>query len=166
MSTPYTISVVCTGNICRSPMGEVMLQDALDRAGVEGVRVISAGTGDWHVGSGADHRAEEIIARHGLDLSGHSAQQFTPRDFGAVDLVLALDDSHVRTLNRLARTENDREKIRLLRSFDPEALAEGDLDVNDPYYGDARDFEITYENIEAATPGIVEFVREQLAERA
>src|SRR5699024_11345093 len=79
MASPYTISVVCTGNICRSPMGEVMLRDAFDRAGLENVVIESAGTGDWHVGGGADHRAEEIIADNGLDLSGHRRRSSTAR---------------------------------------------------------------------------------------
>lgn len=162
MSSPFTISVVCTGNICRSPMGEVMIKDALTRAGLTDVVVESAGTGDWHVGGGADHRAEEVISRSGLDLSGHRASQFTRGDFSRVDLVLALDDSHLRTLNRLAPDEGARAKIHLLRSFDPSAVATGDLDVNDPYYGDYRDFEITFSNISSATPGIVDFVRSQV----
>lgn len=127
------------------------------------VAVESAGTGNWHVGGGADHRAEEVIARNGLDLSSHQAAQFTPPDFERVDLVLALDNSHVRTLRSLARTTEDREKIRLLRSFDPGAVAAGGLDVNDPYYGDYRDFEITYDNIIQAIPGILDFVRAQMA---
>lgn len=146
-------------------MGEVMIRDALTRAGLDDVVVESAGTGDWHVGGGADHRAEEVIARRGLDLAGHSAYQFTREDFDRVDLILALDNSHVRTLRTLAPSDEAREKIRLLRSFDPEAVDAGDLEVNDPYYGDYRDFEITFDNISGATPGIVEFVRAEVASR-
>lgn len=142
-----------------------MLRDAFDRAGLENVVIESAGTGDWHVGGGADHRAEELIADNGLDLSGHQAAQFTRADFERVDLILALDNSHLRDLRSLAPSDEAREKIRLLRSFDPEAVSAGDLDVNDPYYGDARDFEITFENITGAAPGIVDFVRTQVASR-
>lgn len=162
MTASYTISVVCTGNICRSPMGEVMLRDALTRAGLDNVVVESAGTGDWHVGGGADHRAEEVIARSGLDLSSHRVKQFTREDFDRVDLVLALDNSHLQALRTLAPSEDAREKIRLLRSFDPDAVASDDLDVNDPYFGDYRDFEITHENITGATPGIVDFVHTEV----
>lgn len=147
-------------------MGEVMLRHALEEAGLDDVVVQSAGTGDWHVGGGADHRAEDVIARRGLDLTGHRAAQFTRSHFDDVDLILALDESHLRALRTLAPTEADREKVRLLRSFDPEAVAADDLEVNDPYYGDYRDFEITYENLEAATPGVVDFVRSELASRA
>ena len=50
-SGPYRVCLVCLGNICRSPMAEVMLRAELDRAGLAGlVEVDSAGTGDWHLG--------------------------------------------------------------------------------------------------------------------
>lgn len=158
--TPYRISVVCTGNICRSPMGEIMLADALEQAGVP-AEVESAGTGDWHVGAGADHRAERMISQKGLDLSRHSARQFAPEDFQRLDLVLALDHSHLRALRALAPNEEQAQKVRLVRTFDPEAVQADDLDVMDPYYGDFQDFETTYSNIAAATEGIVNFVRAQ-----
>lgn len=164
MSTPYTISVVCTGNICRSPMGEAILRDAIATAGLaDAIAVESAGTGDWHVGGGADHRAEEVIAKNRLSLAGHRAGQFTRSDFDRVDLILALDESHVRFLRTLAATDEDRQKVRLLRSFDPEAVEAGDLEVNDPYYGDYRDFEITYENITGATPGLIDYLKQEVA---
>lgn len=143
-------------------MAEVMLRDALEQAGLTDVIVESAGTGDWHVGGGADHRAEEVISRSGLDLSAHSVSQFVKTDFDRVDLVLALDHSHVNSLRRLAGSQEAREKIRLLRSFDPESVTAGDLDVNDPYYGDYQDFEITFDNITAALPGIVDFVTQEI----
>nr|WP_241680939.1 hypothetical protein [Pseudactinotalea suaedae] len=58
MAEDYSICVVCSGNICRSPLGAAVLTDALARAGLEErVSVCSAGTGSWHVGEGADHRA-------------------------------------------------------------------------------------------------------------
>src|SRR3954447_19736622 len=55
--TPYRVAVVCLGNICRSPMADVVLNDRLIRAGLERlVEVVSAGTGDWHVGRPMDRR--------------------------------------------------------------------------------------------------------------
>lgn len=51
---PVHVEMVCTGNICRSPMGEVILRAMLDEAGLTHVAVGSSGTGRWHVGEGAD----------------------------------------------------------------------------------------------------------------
>lgn len=167
MANPYTVSVVCTGNICRSPMGEVVLRDAVERAGLaDRVRVVSAGTGDWHVGDGPDHRAAAVLGTHGLSAAEHRASQFTADDFDEVDLVLALDAGHERHLRALARTPEERERVRLVRSFDPVSVADDDLDVADPYFGDRRDFEITYEQLEAAVPGIIDHLRSAVAVRA
>lgn len=164
MAEDYSICVVCSGNICRSPIGEVVLADALARAGLaDRVAVSSAGTGSWHVGEGADRRACAVARSHGLDLADHKVYVFAPEQFEQVDLVLALDSGHLRALRALAPDDAARAKVRLLRSFDPEAVADDDLEVADPYYGDKRDFEIAYDQVLAAVTGVVEHVERELA---
>ena len=60
------IDFVCTGNICRSPMAEVIVRSKLEDAGLgDAVRVSSSGIGDWHVGHKADERARRELANHG-----------------------------------------------------------------------------------------------------
>lgn len=136
---PFRVVFVCTGNICRSPMAEVVLRHLATAAGL-GDRVVSssAGTGDWHVGERADRRTIEALHRRGYDGSLHRARQFSTGDFPTNDLVIALDRTHERILRTWARTEDDRDKIALLLSFDPEATS---LDVPDPYYDDAAAFD-------------------------
>jgi protein-tyrosine phosphatase len=165
MGRLFTVTYVCTGNICRSPMGEVVLRDQIAAEGLSHlVEVWSAGTGDWHIGEPADHRALATLSAHGHDGARHRAKQFRPMDFSDADLVLALDRSHQRALTRLARTEEDRGKVRLLRSFDPAASAAGLLDVEDPYFGTRADFEDTYAALVAANRGLIAHVREVLEE--
>ncbi|HLS48572.1 MAG TPA: low molecular weight protein-tyrosine-phosphatase [Actinomycetaceae bacterium] len=162
-ATPYTVSFVCTGNICRSPMGEVILRDLLaDTELADRVRVISAGTGDWHLGGPADPRTVATLKRFGHDGSAHIAEQFTAPSFEGIDLVLALDESHLRDLRAMAVTEEEADRIRLLRSFDEAAVAAGELDVDDPYFGDDADFVRSYEEIRAAAEGLVEHLRQVL----
>lgn len=134
-SDAFRVVFVCTGNICRSPMAEVVFRHLATAAGL-GDRVVSAsaGTGDWHVGERADARTIEALRRRGYDGSLHRARQFAASDFRDNDLVVALDRTHERILTSWARTDEDRDKIALLLSFDPEA--EG-RDVPDPYYDDA-----------------------------
>lgn len=152
MSDPYRVVFVCTGNICRSPMAEVMARAAFADADFgESVAVESAGTGGWHTGDGMDPRAAAELEGLGLE-SSHSAQQVSERLLGA-DLLVALDSGHARSLQH-SGAEPDR--IRLLRSFDPEAHGE---DVADPYYGSPRDFGTVRRQISAALPGLVDFVR-------
>ncbi|MBD8062105.1 low molecular weight protein-tyrosine-phosphatase [Oceanitalea stevensii] len=161
---PYTVSFVCTGNICRSPMGEVVLRDLLEREGLaDRVRVVSAGTGDWHVGGPADPRAVSTLKQYGLDGEQHRAQQFVRESFAEVDLVLALDRGHERALRTLAPSPEDADKVRLLRSFDEDAVAAGELEVDDPYFGEDADFVTTYEEVLPACEGVVAHLRTRLA---
>lgn len=151
------IDFVCTGNICRSPMAEVIVRSRLADAGLtDAVEVTSSGIGGWHVGHPADKRALAELAANGYDGSSHRAQQFGFEQEGA-DLIVALDTNHVSEL--VARGVPE-EKIRLLRSFDPQA-PDG-AGVADPYYGGPEGFTVTREQIEAAVDGIINWVRQQL----
>jgi protein-tyrosine phosphatase len=166
---PYRVTVVCTGNICRSPMGEFVLRERFEAAGLgDAVVVDSAGTHSWEVGSPADPRTLAVLARNGHDDFGggdHVARKFEASWLPEVDLVLAADAGHLRELAALARNEELRAKIRLFRSFDPAAVREGSLDMDDPWYGDDTSFDQTYAEVVAAADGVVEHVRRQLAER-
>jgi protein-tyrosine phosphatase len=156
---PLHVTFVCTGNICRSPMAEKMFADQLRRRGLsQAVRVTSAGTGDWHVGSGADVRATRVLHAHGYPTDHRAAQ--VDDDHLAADLVVALGRNHVRMLRQLGV---DEDRIRMLRSFDPRSAAFV-LDVEDPYYGDPDDFEEVFAVIEAALPGLHAWVDERLAQ--
>ena len=164
--TPYRITVVCSGNICRSPLGEFILRERFEKAGRgEHVVVDSAGTTSWEVGSPADPRTLAVLQRNGhADLGGsaHVARLFERAWLDEVDLVLAADSGHLRDLTRLARTPEQRAKVRMFRSFDPEAERTGDLEMADPWYGDDTSFDQTYAEVTAAADGVVEHVRQQL----
>ncbi len=145
-------------------MGHVILKRLVDDAGLDGqVTVTSSGTGDWHVGEHADPRTIAVLAEHGYDGSAHRAREFDPAEFDDLDLVLASDEGHVRALQRLARTPHTRAKIRLVREFDPEAVAAGTLETSDPWYGGDEHFARCFEEVEAACHGILDHVREQLS---
>jgi len=159
---PYQICFVCLGNICRSPMAESVLREQLDRAGLaHAVVVDSAGLADWHVGNDADTRARTALRQRGYALS-HAARQFDRAWFADRDLVLALDRSNLRGLRRLAPDAATADRIRLLRSYDPEAGDE--LDVPDPYHGGAREFEHVLDLLERACAGLVAELRRTLVE--
>ncbi|MEV5812489.1 low molecular weight protein-tyrosine-phosphatase [Streptomyces mutabilis] len=161
----YRVCFVCTGNICRSPMAEAVFHARVADAGLDGlVEAGSAGTGGWHEGENADPRTMAVLAENGYGLD-HTARQFQPSWFSRLDLVIALDAGHLRALRRLAPTEQDADKVRLLRSYDP-AADRGDLDVPDPYYGGVEGFEECLEMVEAASDGLLAAVREQVEGRA
>jgi len=151
---------VCSGNICRSPMAALVFGAALRRAGLaDRVRVTSAGIGSWHVGGPADPRAAQTLSRGGYPTS-HIAAQVDDQHLDA-DLLLAMDSSHQRDLRKLlARTGGDVDRVRMFRSFDPEA--DGELDVPDPYYGSRQGFTEVLSMIESAVPGLLNWVRQHL----
>ncbi|MEU8027553.1 low molecular weight protein-tyrosine-phosphatase [Streptomyces sp. NPDC049099] len=160
----YRVCFVCTGNICRSPMAESVFRARVAESGLEDrVEADSAGTGGWHEGEPADPRTVSVLEEHGYG-SDHVARQFRPSWFSRLDLVIALDTGHLKALRRLARTEEEANKVRLLRSYDP--AARDDLDVPDPYYGHRNGFEECLEMVERASTGLLAAVREQLEGRA
>lgn len=153
----YRICFVCTGNICRSPMAEVVCRAQLAERGLgERVSVDSAGTGDWHVGQPADPRTVAALSAAGYP-GDHVARQFDAAWFDDRDLIVALDRGHERALRRLAPTPAAAEKVRLLRGFDPDADTL-DLDVPDPYYGEDDGFAECLRLVEAAMPGLLDTV--------
>jgi protein-tyrosine phosphatase len=148
---------VCLGNICRSPSAEGVMRSLVRESGLqEEIEIESAGTGGWHVGSPPDRRATAAAAGRGIALEG-SARRVRAEDFDDFDLLLAMDRSNLGELRELARGEQQRAKVRLLREFDPAGAGAGagDLDVPDPYYGAGDGFERVLDLVQAACGGLL-----------
>src|SRR3989442_13544248 len=125
LPVPVGVLFVCLGNICRSPTAEGVMRALVREAGLEEtIELDSAGTGGWHVGSAPDARAAAAAGARGIELGGR-ARTGTGADFERFDLGLAMDRSNARELRRLARGEEQRAKVRLLREFDPDCAPEG-----------------------------------------
>ncbi|KSW21000.1 protein tyrosine phosphatase [Cellulomonas sp. B6] len=161
---------VCTGNICRSPMAEVVLRQRLADAGLgDVVEVDSTGVSDEEHGNPVDPRARAVLRQHGYPTGeGHRARQVRASELAERDLVLPMTAAHARALRRLVDGDPAlTDRIRMLRTFDPAAPAEPGqpehvLDVDDPWYGPDSGFETTLAEIEAAADGIVAHVRAAL----
>jgi protein-tyrosine phosphatase len=152
---PVRLLFVCLGNICRSPTAEGVMRSLVARAGLaEQIEIDSAGTGSWHLGSPPDARASQTAQTRGIELSG-SARQVGIADFEDFDLLIAMDRSNLRDLRALSPGHAEREKVRLLREFDPHSAGGEDLDVPDPYYGDGDGFDVVLDLVEAACAGLL-----------
>ncbi|MBZ7658447.1 protein tyrosine phosphatase, partial [Klebsiella oxytoca] len=91
-----SILVVCTGNICRSPIGERFLREIMPTKKID-----SAGTGAL-VNHAADESAIKVAIEHGLSLDGHKGRQFTASIGRQYDLILAMEKSHIEQIGRIA----------------------------------------------------------------
>lgn len=130
------IIVICTGNICRSPMAEALLRA---RLGKRVQRIASAGTGAL-VGYPADPMAVEVAAEHGLDLAAHRAQQAVLPLLASMDLILTLDQTHSDWLNR--QYPQLRGRVHKILKWRENA------DVEDPYRRPRQAFDKAFDDIE------------------
>ena len=154
---------VCLGNICRSPTAEGVMRSLVREAGLEDVvEIDSAGTGAWHVGNAPDERSTAAALGRGITLEG-AARQVSVADFRRFDLLIAMDASNRRELERMAPDHEARSRVRLLREFDGEAVAAADTDVPDPYYGGADGFEHVLDVVERGCRGLLAEVRARVA---
>jgi protein-tyrosine phosphatase len=140
MHRKIAVVFVCLGNICRSPLAEVIVRGQAEKQGVlDRFSFASAGTGNWHVGGGADPRSVEKASQYGLDLSQHRAQQITASKLTKWDWFVAMDDDNRRSLLAMGAPS---ERLLMMRQF--EAKGDDIPDVPDPYYGGEHGFEDAY----------------------
>ncbi|WP_256011069.1 low molecular weight protein-tyrosine-phosphatase [Desertivirga xinjiangensis] len=139
------ILMVCLGNICRSPLAHGIMEHIVREKGLDW-EVDSAGTGDWHIGSAPDRRSIAIAKNYGLDISNQCCRQITVLDFERFDRIFVMDKMNLRDVLSLARTEEDKRKVKLL--LDTEV-------VPDPYYEDDQ-FDTVYKMVEDGCRKILE----------
>lgn len=149
----YRIALVCLGNICRSPMADVVLTDRVADAGLsDRVTVASSGTGDWHVGHPMDRRAATLLTGEGYDASAHRAQQVRPLWLTEYDVVLAMDQQNLSDLRGLAGADPGPDRLRLFGDYDP---VDPGTEVPDPYFGGDDGFQDVLAMIERTADALV-----------
>lgn len=149
MSAPAVL-FVCLGNICRSPLAEAAFRAEAQRAGLE-VQADSAGTADYHIGKAPDPRAIRTAARFGIDISGYCGRQAAAADFTRFTHILALDQSNLAGLRRIAPAGHTAQ-LSLLLDLVPGRKGQA---VADPYYGDEEGFLVTWEEVSLAARALV-----------
>jgi len=156
-----SVLMVCTGNICRSPTAEGVLQHHLQALGLaHRVKVDSAGIQGWHAGEAPDPRSQAHASRRGYDLSAQRARAVQALDFEQADLILAMDRGHLRALQQRCPT-GLRHKLGLLLDHAPGLVGQ---DVPDPYYGGAEGFEAVLDLVEAACEPLARVLAERLTQ--
>lgn len=158
MTEPKRILFICLGNIIRSPLAESLFLHLASLAGREDrYQADSAGMGGWHAGERPDPRMRRVAAGHGFNYD-HTARQFERQDFDRFDLIIPMDRDNHADLLALTRSPADRQKIHLLRSFDP--LGGPNAEVPDPYYSSLEGFEQVYQIVERSCRGLLQALEE------
>lgn len=146
------ILFICLGNICRSATAEEVFRTAVRAAGREaGIIADSAGIIDYHQGELPDSRMRAHALRRGYALT-HRSRPVTADDFRHFDLLVAMDESNVRALRRLAPTPADEARIVRMADY---LTAHTAAEIPDPYYGGAEGFELVIDLLEDACAGLL-----------
>jgi len=154
LSAITRICFVCLGNIVRSPLAENLFLHLAEQAELDHkFDADSAGTSAWHVGEQPDRRMRRVAADHGFKYAGR-ARQFKQGDFDEFDLIIAMDSDNRSNLSKLARSEDERDKIHLMREFDPQSNPTAP--VPDPYYGGIDGFEDVFQIVRRSCQGLLD----------
>ena len=141
---------VCTGNICRSPMAEGLINNICIENNYKNIYCDSAGLFNYHIGSPPDNRAIEISKKYNVEISNLRARKITGKDFDKFDLIIGMDKGHITHLKKFNIKNNN---IKLYLDFTKKFKNQ---DVLDPYYGSIMDFEKTFQLIKIGAKAIVE----------
>ena len=156
MKKPYKIMFVCLGNICRSPMAELVMKDLLKKQGREADFIVeSSATSDENVFNGVGARVyppiRELLERKGVSTDGKRAQVLKKEHGEKFDLFLCMDDNNVRNARRILG-EQHADKCKKLLSFAGENAS-----VADPWY--TRDFETAYDDVYRGVTALLETLK-------
>lgn len=148
------VLLVCTANICRSPMAEAIFKAKL---GEQFKTIASAGVHADPRGGPVDARAAAALARHNYSLDRKwRSRRADPEQLGQYDLVLAMEAEHVEALRKKAAPEHQA-RILLLTDFVPEMAGQ---DIPDPYFGPVQGFDAVIGMIERAAASLQAAARE------
>ncbi len=151
----FSILMVCTANICRSPIAHGLLRHLIDLKELNDVVTVeSAGTHIFEKGLAPDVRAQQVAGQYGIDLSDLRSRNVCLQDFSKYDSILAMDYGNYRILQEMCPEEH-RHKISMVMGFAPES---GVIEVPDPYFGNIAGFERVFSMLELAMKGLAEHV--------
>lgn len=145
------ILFVCMGNICRSPSAEAVFRHKAAEQNFD-LKIDSAGTIGSHAREKPDHRSQKVGIARGYSFDKIKARKVTEKDFATFDLILAMDEQNVRSLEKIAPAES-MHKIKLFLTYAKDFT---ETEVPDPYYGGAKGFEYVLDLIENASDGLLQ----------
>ena len=150
------ITVICTGNICRSPMAERLLQHALEAEAPPfcDYRVISAGVSAYS-GDPASPNAVNALRKVDLDLTDHRSRPLSPQLLEISDLILTMTSSHADIIHM--RNPDLAVPVFRFREWVPS----GSREVPDPFGGPLQNYLDTRDSLAEAVPSILTYLKNE-----
>lgn len=140
-----SILFICLGNICRSPMAEMIMKNLVDSNGIEDVKIESAATSTYEIGNAPHSGAIKELKKNNVPIINHHARQITKEDFLNFDYILGMDNSNINDLKRMSPDEKLNNKIFLVTD-----LLDNPYEVEDPWYDE--NFSRTYKQLMESLP--------------
>ena len=145
---------VCLGNICRSPMAEMVFKDILNKKGLSNEFFVdSAATSTEAIGEGIHHGTRDILKEKQIPLREHISRQITRKDYNKFDYILGMEQRNISNILRIIGEDTDNKVYRLLD------FCENPRDIADPWY--TGNFEITYNDVEEGCAKFLEFIQDK-----
>lgn len=153
------IMFVCTGNICRSPLGHAVLEHKAAERGMTAVlEAESSGIHSYHVGENADSRMRQTARERGVHLD-HKARQLSRQDLAEYDLLLAMDRSHYREMERMAA--GDPRLVAKIKLFGAYLNSDEAKDIPDPYFGGQSGFDLVFEMVSEGCDNLLDSLADE-----
>ena len=145
--------IVCSGNICRSPTAEGIINHICNTNNYKDIYCKSAGLFDYHIGKSPDKRSINIAKKNNINIENIKASKININDFEIFDLILGMDKNHILQLKNF---NLKKEKIKLYLNFTTKYKNQ---DVPDPYYGGIKEFNNVFKLIELGAKAIVKQIK-------
>ena len=147
------ILFVCHGNICRSPMAEMVFKHLVRERGLTGFTVASAATSTEEIGNPVYPPARAEMDRHGIPVEKRGARQVTWADYQAYDLLIGMDNANIRNMRRMLGGDPEG-KIHRLMDF-----TNRPGEVDDPWYSDR--FDLCYRDVLEGCEALLAYILEE-----
>ncbi len=151
----HNVLFICHGNICRSPMCEMVFKDMVRKRGLEKqFNIASAATSTEEIGSDVHYGTRNKLVQVGIPCESRRAVQVTKADYDKYDYLILMDDRNIRNMKRII-ADDPENKIHLLLDF---TERKGEF-IADPWY--TGDFDVTYDDVVEGCEALLAFLLEK-----
>ena len=152
----FKVMFVCMGNVCRSPLAHILLDNYLKKNGLsDQISVESSGVNVFNEGQAMCENIVAAAAGRGLSMN-HYSRRFYKEDGEDFNLILAMDNNTMSRIKSYLKGMNPIGDVRFFRYYDP--VKSGGIEVPDPWYGGNDESEMVYDMIDRTMKPLVDSI--------